>query len=805
MKVSYQWLAEYIDLSGITPKELAERLTRSGVAVDIVEYRNKGVEGVVVGHVVERQQHPDADKLSVCKVDVGSGEMLQIVCGASNVAAGQNVPVAIVGAKLPDGLKIKRAKLRGVESQGMICSARELGIEDRLLPKEIQEGILVLPSTLGLGQDVIPLLGLDDAVLELDLTPNRSDCLSMLGTAYEVAAILDRQVKLPNEQLSSNDNLDNWQVQIDSDACRQYTAQLIRNVKIAPSPIWLQNRLISAGIRPINNIVDITNYVMLEYGQPLHAFDADKLGTGQILVRQATQGEKMITLDGTDRELDAEMLVITDGTRPIALAGVMGGENTEVSDETINILLESANFEGISVRKTSKKLGLRSESSLRFEKGVDPNRVIPALQRAAVLMAQLGGGEVVTGMASAERVAIPAERELELTEEDVNLALGTSLTVDQVLDIFRRLGFGTRGDHKSLYVTVPTRRPDITIKADLIEEVARIAGYDHIPTTLPAGESTPGGLTASQKLRRHIRHTLESLGFYQSITYTLTHPRMEGIFAPIGKDSKNVALAMPMSEEHSVLRTDLLPSLLQVANYNANRNNEDIAIYEIGKVFKTEQDQLTELPHESYYLAGLAMGKLHPSNWSGTGISTDFFVVKGSIENLFEQLGITDVHYVADEIKGLHPGRGAWIEVAGERLGYLGQLHPELQKQWDLKTTIVYQLNIDSILAREIETIEYQFLPRYPAIRRDIALVVDLDVTAGALLQAIRSNAGEWLEALDIFDLYQGEHIATGKKSIAFSLVYRHPERTLNDEEIQTAQERILQALRETYQAEIRS
>ncbi len=805
MKVSYQWLAEYVDLSGISPKELAERLTLSGVAVDIVEYRNKGVENVVVGHVVERSQHPDADKLSVCKVDVGNDELLQIVCGAANVAAGQNVPVAIVGAKLPDGLKIKRAKLRGVESQGMICSARELGMEDRLLPKEIQEGILVLPDSLELGQDVISLLGLDDAILELDLTPNRSDCLSMIGVAFEVAAILDREVRLPSMKNDGEDTLASWQVAIDSDACRDYSARYIRGVRIAPSPLWLQNRLISAGIRPINNIVDITNYVMLEYGQPLHAFDADEIKSGQILVRQAMSGEKLTTLDGTERELDTEMLVITDGSQPVALAGVMGGESTEVSSDTTNILLESANFEGISVRRTSKKLGLRSESSLRFEKGVDPNRVLPALHRAAELMAELGGGEAVSGVARTTRIDIPVEREFEITEEDVNLALGTSLTVDQVMDIFRRLGFGVRGDHQSLYVTIPTRRPDITIKADLIEEVARIAGYDQIPTTLPAGESTPGGLTTSQSLRRHIRHSLEQSGFYQAITYTLTQERYEGIFAPIGGQSKNVVLAMPMSEERSILRTELLPSLLHVATYNANRNVEDIAIYEIGKVFKTEQDKVTELPKESYYLSGLAMGKLHPSNWSGTGINADFYVVKGALENLFEQLGVTDVHYVADEILGLHPGRGAWIEVAGERIGYIGQLHPEVQKEHDLKTSIVYQLDIDSILARDIQEIDYQFLPRYPAIRRDIALVVNDDVPAGALLQAIKSHAGEQLEALDIFDLYQGEHIATGKKSIAFSLVYRHSERTLNDEEVQAAQDRILKALKEAYQAEIRS
>lgn len=805
MKVSYQWLAQYVDLSGTTPKNLAERITLSGIEVDIVTERNKGVAGVVVGYVTERSQHPDADKLSVCHVDIGSDETLQIVCGAANVAAGQKVPVAVVGAHLPDGLKIKRTKLRGVESQGMICSARELGIDDRLLAKEIQDGILVLPDDVQLGAAIEPILGLDDAVLELDLTPNRADCLSMLGVAYETAAILDRSVTLPTVEGDATATLDSWQVEITSDACARYSAALIEHVTIAPSPLWLQNRLIAAGVRPINNVVDVTNYVMLEYGQPLHAFDADKVATGKIGVRQANAGESLVTLDGALRTLDASMLVITDGERPIALAGVMGGADTEVSAETTTILLESAQFDPLSVRKTSKELGLRSESSLRFEKGIDAKRVLLALQRAAKLIAELGGGTIASGIAYAESSAIPAEKELAITEEDVNTVLGTSLTVDNVIDIFRRLGFAVRGDHKSLYVTIPSRRADVTIMADLIEEIARIAGYEHIPTTLPAGESSVGALSSSQKLRRHIRRTLQSAGLYQAITYSLTSARYEGIFAPLTSTQAHVALAMPMSEEHSVLRTDLLPSLLQVAEYNANRNIDDIAIYELGKVFTTTETELRTLPQESTHLAGFVSGKLHPAHWASSGIVADFYVVKGIIESVFEQLRMTGVTYEAAAIEGLHPGRGAWVLVHGKRIGYIGELHPAVQKQFDLKTSIVFQLQIDAILATKTMEIDYRFLPRYPAIRRDMALVVDEAVAAGDLLETIRATAGEWLETLEIFDVYQGEHIDAGKKSIAFSLVYRHSDRTLLDDEVQATQERILQALQQSYDAHIRS
>jgi len=464
MRVSYQWLKEYIDLSGVSPEELAELMTRGGIEIDTVEQRNQGVSNVVVGHVLEKEKHPDADKLSVCKVDAGTGETLQIVCGAPNVAAGQKVPVALIGAKLPGGIAIKRAKLRGVESQGMICSAKELGINDKLLPKDMQEGILVLPADSEIGTPITEYLALDDAVLELDLTPNRSDCLSMLGVAYEAAALTGRQVKLPDTRVESGalKAADKIAVTISApEHCFRYAARYVQGVKIGPSPQWMQNRLIAAGVRPINNIVDITNYVMLEYGQPLHAFDADKLG-GRIEVRLARPGETMVTLDDQERKLDPDMLLITDGERPVALAGVMGGANTEVSDETVNVVLESAEFDAATVRRTSRRLGLRSEASLRFEKGVDPARVVPAVDRAAALMALYAGGTVLDGIVQAVvREAEPAV--VSVTLAKINGHLGTSLTAVEVQEIFARLEFESAVSEGGVFtVKVPTRRGDIS-------------------------------------------------------------------------------------------------------------------------------------------------------------------------------------------------------------------------------------------------------------------------------------------------------------------------------------------------------
>lgn len=804
MRVSYNWLAEYINLEGINPYELADRLTNSGIAVDIVEQTNQGVEKVIIGYVTDKVKHPDAEKLNVCTVDVGLDEKLQIVCGAANVDAGQKVAVATIGAKLPDGIKIKKTKLRGVTSEGMICSAKELGINDKLLPKGKSEGILALSEDAPIGEGIESLLGFDDYVLELDLTPNRSDCLSMLGVAYEVGAILDREVRLPEGGLGTIiDSNQKVKVEIEAnDACRHYAARLLTGVTIKESPQWLQNRLIAAGIRPINNVVDVTNFVLLEYGQPLHAFDYDCLGQSKILVRNAHSNEKIVTLDDQERILDEEMLLITDGIKPIAIAGVMGGANSEVTSNSTSILLESAYFSGSSIRRTSKKLGLRSEASLRFEKGVDPKRIYSALNRAANLLQELTGAELV-GEIYEDIVVQPREEEIILDPNKANKFLGTNIRVEEMLSILKRLGFTTSIIAEGILVKVPTRRPDITIAEDLYEEIARIHGYNNIPTTLPSGMYIQGGLNKRQHLRRKVKGLMEAVGLSEVITYSFANAKQPDLLERLFEDSKPIKLAMPLSEEREYLRTTLLPNLLDVAQYNTNRRISDIRIFEMGVAFITSEQNLIELPEEKLVLSGLLTGSL-PKNWQNKDLSIDFYYVKGILEELFTELGLEDITYEAKVLKGYHPGRTAEVKYKGIRIGYIGQLHPNLMNQYDLKETYIFELDLDDLLSFASDKIKYQELPKYPAIQRDIALVVAKDLEAQLLAKTIHDTAGKLLESISIFDVYEGEQIGGDKKSIAFSLVYRSNERTLIDEEVTKLHEQVLSSLKEKYNLELR-
>lgn len=812
MKVSYKWLQQYVDLSGITPSELAEKMTRGGIEIDIVESRNKGVSGVVVGYVKEKQKHPDADKLNVCKVDVGTGEELQIVCGAPNVAAGQHVPVAVVGAKLPGDFKIKRAKLRGVESHGMICSAKELGLNDKLLPKEQQEGILVLPSSLELGTPIEQVLELDDEVLELDLTPNRSDALSMLGVAYEVAALTGREVKLPQPVIADTTEKTNDYVSVtieSEELCQHYSARYIKGVKVAPSPLWLQNKLIAAGIRPINNIVDVTNFVMLEYGQPLHAFDADKIPNGQIIVRQAKAGELLVTLDDQERKLEPHMLVIADQSSPIALAGVMGGASTEVTEQTVNIILESARFAGKSVRKTSRELGLRSESSLRFEKEVDGGRVIPALNRAAALIAELGEGLVLEGIVD-QVVAASEPRKIALTLEKINRMLGTSLSGMEIRTILTRLGFDFEVNEQEQYtVEAPTRRGDLLYDVDVIEEIARIYGYDNIPTTPIYGEVIPGALTKPQSIRRELRKRLSDAGMLEVISYSFTSAKHTTLFPELAPKTNAVKLLMPMSEERSVLRTTIVAQLIDIATYNRNRKNDSLALFELGSVFHTAEADLTTLPTEKHRFAALLTGNRSSAGWNQKAEAYDFYDAKGVVETIAAALGISElISYEAAQPAQFHPGRTAAVVLAaGEAkqvLGYVGQLHPELQRAADLQDTFVVELDLAPLYEHASHDIVYKALPRYPAITRDIAVVVDKSVQVGDMIAAIHQAAGELLESVQVFDVFTGERLGVDKKSVAISLVYRHKERTLTDEEVTSLHESVVLTLEQSFKAELR-
>ncbi|MCR8644918.1 phenylalanine--tRNA ligase subunit beta [Paenibacillus sp. N1-5-1-14] len=814
MKVSYKWLSEYVDVSGYTAEELAEKLTRSGIEVDVVEDRNQGVTGVVVGYVKTREKHPDADKLSVCTLDVGQGEDLQIVCGAKNVDAGQKVPVAVVGAVLPGDFKIKRAKLRGVESQGMICSAKELGLNEKMLPKEQQDGILVLPEDTEIGASILEVLAIDDKVLELDLTPNRSDALSMLGAAYEIAAIIGREVKLPSSEgaacTSQVKTADKVAVTIASvDLCSHYTARLVEGVHVTSSPLWLQNRLMAAGIRPINTIVDITNYVMLEYGQPLHAFDADKIAGDRIDVRLAEPGEKLMTLDDVERDLEPHMLLIADIEKPIALAGVMGGANSEVSSSTSRILLESAKFSGSSVRRTSRQLGLRSEASMRFEKEVNPEAVIPALNRAAALITQLAGGTIAEGIAEA-RTADHMPVSIEISLNRVNDYLGTELALAQVTDIMGRLNFSYEEvSSESILVHVPSRRGDITRDVDLIEEVARLYGYDNIPTTLMSGVTTPGSLTHEQQIRRTMRNILSQSGLDEVITYSLGHPNQNEQLPGLYATAKHIPLAMPMSEDRSALRTSLLPNMIETVIYNRNRNNDDLALFELGKVFVTEETELTVLPQEKLMLAVVMTGKRHSDHWLQKPAKVDFYDLKGVFERVISYLGITNITLEAAQPEGFHPGRTAAITVVGQDgakrvIGRMGQLHPSLQNQKDLEDTYVLEVEVEPLIELANSTIEYSMLPRYPAMGRDMALVVSSEVPVGLMEQKVRETAGELLESIRVFDIYTGERLGNGKKSVALALVYRHPERTLQDEEVTSVHGNVVEVLQQTFEAELR-
>lgn len=812
MNVSYQWLSEYIDVTGVTAEELAARMTQAGIEIDVIENRNKGVNGVVVGYVQSKEKHPDADKLNVCQVDAGTGEVLQIVCGAKNVDAGQKVPVALIGTVMPGGMKIKKAKLRGVESQGMICSAKELGMNDKLLPKEMQEGILLLPESTEIGTPIADVLGLNDHVLELDLTPNRSDCLSMLGVAYETSALLERPLRLPDTQVqedASTPASDAIRVSISAaDGCTHYAARHIRNVTIQPSPLWLQNRLLAAGVRPINNIVDVTNFVMLEYGQPLHAFDADQLNEGAIDIRYAREGETLVTLDGQERKLEPRMLLITDGSKPIGLAGVMGGENSEVTERTVNILLESAHFAGSVVRRTSRQLGLRSEASLRFEKEANPEAVIPALNRAAELIRQLANGTVSAGIV--EEIKHRHERPVvTLTMDKTNRLLGTSLQPHEVKAILDRLGLESEQSGDAFQVTVPGRRGDITREVDLIEEVARIYGYNRIPTTAIEGVTTPGHLTKSQRIRRSIRQLLTDNGLHETVTYSFTHPAEAKLFPAVAADAVPVKLLMPMSEERSVLRTSLLPSMLDVAAYNRNRKSDNIQIFELGSLYMTPQETLMEIPQEEPVLGLLLAGARRAPQWNIGAEAVDFYDVKGIVDSLAAYLGLEgQIRYEANRPQGLHPGRAAtmYLQTNGEeqRLGIIGQLHPDVQRDKDLGDTYVAEIHLKPLIEAASADIVYKTLPRFPAVDRDIAVAVDRVTAVGDLVRTAKDAAGEYLEAVRVFDVYTGDRIAADKKSVAISLTYRHPERTFTDEEITEIHGRVVSALEAGFEAELR-
>ena len=807
MYLSLNWLSQFLDLSGVTGEQLADRMSRTGIEIESVHNYGKELSNLVVGEVLSVVDHPNSDHLHICQVAVGQEEPLQIVCGAPNVVAGAKVITALHGATLPGGFKIKKGKLRGEVSNGMLCALQELGFSDSVVPKKYADGLFLLPADAPVGADVVDYLGLDDDILELSITPNRADALSMRGCAYEVGAILGQtpSFKLLEEvaTVQDADLLASIHVKIADEALSSgYQARVIQNVTIQESPICLQMGLMKAGIRPLNNIVDLTNYGLLLYGQPMHAFDLDTLPSKDIEVRYAQEGELFTTLDNVERTLTAQDMVIAAGGTAVALAGVMGGLDSEVTDSTINVLLETAVFNPINVRQTSKKFNLRSESSMRFEKGINHATIDEAGQEIANQMALLGQGQVVAGVVEDNRLDL-SQVQVTVAYATIPAKLGIELTPDELAAIFQRLNFEVTLHDETFTVTVPKRRWDISIEADILEEVARIYGYDNLPTTLPVVPSTPGKLNAKQKLVRHTRSILEGFGLNQTISYVLTSPKqaelMQSAVYP------KVVLDFPMSEERSVLRQSMFPALMEIAKYNANRHNLSLAFYETGKVFYSQGKNVQPLEQER--LAMFVSGTKSAKSWYGKAESYDFFDMKGMVEGYFEALRLSErVSYQAVyDVAEMHPGRTAQVLLDGQVIGLFGQIHPQLAADYDLaEATYFAELDLDAILAAHREPVVQSPIPKYPSSTRDIALLVDLEQPQASLVDLIKANGGANLVSVELFDQFMNMEVFLGKKSLAYRLTFQNPEKTLTDEEIQSAMEQVLAALQTIEGLEIR-
>lgn len=792
MLISNEWLKDYVD-AGVEVEDLAERITRTGIEVDDMIDYTKDIKNLVVGYIQSKEKHPDADKLNICQVDIGEEETVQIVCGAPNVDAGQHVIVAKVGGRLPGGIKIKRAKLRGERSEGMICSLQEIGISSNVVPKAYENGIFVFPTEVEPGTDALTALYLNDQVMEFDLTPNRADALSMVGTAYEVAALYQTEMTKPTTKSNeiSESARNELSVTINNpEKVPYYSARVVKNVSIEPSPIWMQARLIKAGIRPINNVVDISNYVLLEYGQPLHMFDQDHIGSKEIVVRQAKDEETMTTLDNNERKLVDTDIVISNGQEPIALAGVMGGDFSEVTEQTTNVVIEGAIFDPVSIRHTSRRLNLRSEASSRFEKGIATEFVDEAVDRACYLLQELASGEVLKDRVSSGDLG-SFVTPIDITAEKLNKTIGFNLSNDEIQAIFKQLGFETTLKGETLTVNVPSRRKDITIKEDLIEEVARIYGYDEIPSSLPVfGEVTSGELTDRQHKTRTVKETLEGAGLNQAITYSLVSKDHAKDFAL--QERPTISLLMPMSEAHATLRQSLLPHLIEATAYNVARKNKDVRLYEVGRVFFGNGEG--ELPDEVEYLSGILTGEYAVNAWQGKKEEIDFFIAKGVVDRVAEKLNL-EFSYKAGKIEGLHPGRTAIVSLEGQDIGFIGELHPQVAADNDLKRTYVFELNYDAMMQVAVGYINYEQIPKFPGVTRDIALEVNHDVPSSELKQIIHNNGEDILQSTLVFDVYEGEHLEKGKKSVAIRLNYLDTEDTLTDERVSKIHDKILEAL----------
>ncbi len=802
MKVSLRWLRDYVDVE-IEPRELADRLTMAGLEVESIEPFRPSFEGVVTAKILSVKPHPQSEKLHLCEVTTGDA-VLPIVCGAPNVRAGQVVPLARVGAVIPGGFAVKSSRIRGELSEGMLCSEDELGIG------EDNKGILVLPDDVPLGRDLVEVLGLGDTVFDIGVTPNRSDCLSIIGVAREIAALTGGRLRYPQIRLSesSEDIRGATSVQIlDPELCPRYSARMIRNVRIQPSPRWMRLRLEAVGLRSINNVVDITNFVMMELGQPLHAFDFRFLEEGRIVVRRSREGEPFVSLDGKTRHLNAETLMICDGVKPVAIAGIMGGENSEVKDDTETVLLESAYFNPTTIRRGAKWLGMSTDAAFRFERGIDPEGVIRALNRAAQLMAELAGGTVLKGYIDEYPRKIETARNIPLRKERIKEVLGIQLTPTEIRRILRGLEMTVeKGRGGYFEVTPPTFRVDLLREIDLIEEIARIRGYDAIPATLPPIPARTQPPDERRSFEDRLRTALTGFGYREVINYSFTSPASADVLGLPGDDDRRnfVRIANPLTEEQSVMRTTLLYGLLETARRNVRAGCHDLKIFELGKVFIHRQEG--ELPLEEERIGGLVTGARYDRLWHFKDLEADFYDLKGCVESLLEALKIQDVQFKPrTDLPYLHPGRACGVEVRGRDAGCLGEIHPDVLGRLDLpRRVIVFDLSLDALLIAFSRKVLYREFSRFPAITRDVALLIRRDVEARRVLEILREDREELLENVDIFDVYTGKGIPEDMKSLGLRMTYRSAVRTLTDEEINPIHSRIVTRLVQETGARIR-
>ncbi|WP_050636447.1 phenylalanine--tRNA ligase subunit beta [Candidatus Stoquefichus sp. SB1] len=796
MEASLKLLNQYVKVDDFSADEVAAKLTSIGHEVEGMHVFARG-DKLVVGYVQTKTAHPDSDHLNVCQVEVKPGQVTQIVCGAPNVEAGQKVIVALPGCDLGEGFKIKESQVRGVDSNGMICSIAELGIEQRLLKEEDKAGIHVLDDDAPIGEDALKYMGYDDTILEIGLTPNRSDCMAMISLAYEVGALLNREVKLPEIVLM--DELESKiQVSVETDLCPFFGAKLVKGVKTKESPEWLRTALLASGVKPINNIVDISNFVMIETGQPIHMYDYDKLKTKGFVIKTGFH-QKATLLDEQEYDILPEDIIVSTDDGIGCVAGVMGANDTKIDENTVNIVIEAATFDGPTLRNTARRMNLLTDASQHYIKGaIDTANTERVLNRCASLLKDLADAKEI--YKSVTTPYTPQEKVISLTTSRVNGLLGTSISTETIADIFTRLHFTYQLEGENFRVSVPTYRNDMTMDADLIEEVARMYGYDYIPSTLPYMEMTKGALNPVQDKTKYIRHLLADLGLHEVVTYTLTSPHFVNDFN-LFHSSDTIELMMPLGEERSVTRKSVIPSLLQAINYNNSHAHKDVCIYELSNTYSKDTEIQT--------LTIACSGMYQNVSWLQVNQKADFYLVKGFVETIFKKLCIEESRYVLERVEEdnsyFHPGRSGYIKMGKEIVGVIGEIHPRMAKKYDVKDTFVAELNLSVLLNLKTRALKFTPIPQYPSVTRDIALVMDEDIPTYDVVRSIQKASKRLISKTEIFDVYVGEHIEEGKKSVAIALTFQDNTKTLDDETINGVMENILAVVAKEYNAHLRA